>query len=69
MGPIVVARKEENQFSQGMEVVVAEVAEGAISWASARETARDAAGMTVFMTASAAFFTTGADMVGGGGGG
>ena len=40
-----------------------EVAEGAMVEASARVTAREAAGMTVLATVSAAFLAAGTDMI------
>ena len=62
--PILSATKEENHPSHGMDVSVeVEVAEGAMVEASARVTAREAAGMTVLATVSAAFLAAGTDMI------
>lgn len=55
-GPSLSARKEENHPSQGMELSVELVAEGAMLAASFALTALEAAGITVLAAASAAFF-------------
>ena len=61
--PSLSSRKEESQPSHGMDdSVEEEVAEGAMVGASAAVTAREAAGITFLVIASAAFLA-GTDMV------
>lgn len=64
-GPIVDARREENQPFHGMDVSVGlleDVGEGVIVGASVAEMAREAAGITFFASVSAVFLA-GTDIV------